>query len=43
MIISVASFTARYPALAARELTALQADAAAAALATHDMLACESD
>jgi hypothetical protein len=43
VITSVVSFTARYPALVARELTALQADAAAIAVTGQDMTAGEPD
>jgi hypothetical protein len=43
VITNVTSFTARYPALVARELTALQADVATAAVTSQDMTAGESD
>ena len=43
VITNVTSFTARYPALVARELTALEADAATAAVTGQDMTAGESD
>lgn len=43
VITSVASSTARYPALVARELTAPQADTTTAAITSQDMTASESD
>lgn len=43
VITNVTSFTDRYPGLVARELTALQADVATAAVTSQDMTAGESD
>jgi hypothetical protein len=43
VIANVTSFRARFPALVARELTALQADVATAAVTSQDMTAGETD
>jgi hypothetical protein len=43
VVTNVTAFTARYPALVARELTALQADVATAAVTSQDRTVGESD
>jgi hypothetical protein len=43
VITSITSFTAKYPALVASELTALQADTVAAAATSQDTTAGEPD